>query len=194
MVLFLIYFYLIYLFFGWGVDFSFVNVGNCQLKPLLLPFLPLSLWLSHYSANDCYSDVALSNFHDRGCGSRNPPLASLTRLSLLPISKLIINIYDVIWIMWIGMTQYHFEKWRVEIGGRWGMGSSRGERIFHNWNVSQGSCFETLEVQRYNEMRWVLTTLCAPRKKKNKNLRCDLYHSVLSLWQGYFDTSHIYSN
>lgn len=43
MVLFLIYFYLIYLFFGWGVDFSFVNVGNCQLKPLLLPFLPLSL-------------------------------------------------------------------------------------------------------------------------------------------------------
>lgn len=137
----------IYLFLLGG--FSFVNVGNCQLKLLLLPLLPLSPWLSHYSANDCYSDVALSNFHDRGCGSRNPPLASLTHLSLLPISKLIINIYDVIWIMWIGMTQYHFEKWRVEIGGRWGIGSSRGERIFHNWNVSQGSCFETLEVQRY---------------------------------------------
>lgn len=50
----------------------------------------------------------ISMTRDVGVESLNWPPSH----SFLPISELSINIYEGIWIMWIGMTQYHFEKSR----------------------------------------------------------------------------------
>lgn len=83
---------------------------NIHWNALVLYFLSLSLCFLSFATNNCYSYVALNNFHDQGCGSKKPPLASLTLLSFLPISELSINIYESIWIMWIKMTKNHSEK------------------------------------------------------------------------------------
>lgn len=96
-------------------------MGKWQIKALTAPF-PLGCAHSHLLQKNCYSDVALNNFHDQGCGSRKPPLASLTLLCFLPISVLAIHIYEDIWIMWIELTKHHFENRQVERARGWDIG------------------------------------------------------------------------
>lgn len=97
-----------------------------QIKAITASFpLPVSFARSHLLHKNCYSDVALNNFRDQGCGSRKPLLASLTLLSFLPISEHAINIYEDIWIMWIELTKHNFENRQVERAGRWGIGKQQ---------------------------------------------------------------------
>ena len=77
--------------------------GRLPIKTLYFFPSPCLHCTLSFGANNCYSDVALSNFHDQECGSRNHPLASLTLFSFLPIIELAINIYEGIWIIWIEM-------------------------------------------------------------------------------------------
>lgn len=88
-------------------------------------FLPSPRLFSHFLCwawkKNCYSVVALNNFHNLGCGNRKPLLASPTLFSL-PISERAINIYEDIWIMWIELTKHHFEERQAERAGRWRTG------------------------------------------------------------------------
>lgn len=117
-------------------------MDNCQLKPSAPFSLPVSVALSRFAAHNCYSHVVLNNFHDRGCGSRKPPLATLTLLSLRAISELPINMHEGIWIMRIGMTKYHFERGGRGNERRWRnlghlrRGSPRGLSLRDKWDTS----------------------------------------------------------
>lgn len=91
-------------------------------------FLPSPRLSSHFLCwawkKNCYSVVALNNFHNLGCGNRKPLLASPTLFSFLPIWERAINIYEDIWIMWIELTKHHFEERQAERAARWRTGKT----------------------------------------------------------------------
>lgn len=126
-----------------------------QIKALTASFpLPVSFARSHLLHKNCYSDVALNNFRDQGCGSRKPLLASLTLLSFLPISEHAINMYEDIWIMWIELTKHHFENRQVERAGRWGIGKQQRWKDLPNMKCesSQGGDVDPAKkVQIHND-------------------------------------------